>query len=256
MKTIELRKRKSKRYLPYFLREIEYLQRLDSPNLVKVEDIFSSTTHIDIVMEYMDLGTMKSYISRKRLTQAEVAWSMYQIILGVRDLHLAGLIHCDLSLNNILLKSGAGDGYPITKVADLGLAEEINRNKKEEKGRKMGNSLNAAPELLRQQEYDHMTDLWSCGMLCYEMLTGQHPFRHIDAGQLAFELGVVGKVPFPTSLWSKFSEDAKDFTTKLLTTDPSTRMTTTEALEHPFLSRVKNYMDSSSSSMRTALSQT
>eukprot|EP00188_Purpureofilum_apyrenoidigerum_P004594 Plantae.Rhodophyta-Purpureofilum_apyrenoidigerum.ctg5312.p1 GENE.Plantae.Rhodophyta-Purpureofilum_apyrenoidigerum.ctg5312~~Plantae.Rhodophyta-Purpureofilum_apyrenoidigerum.ctg5312.p1 ORF type:complete len:389 (+),score=57.88 Plantae.Rhodophyta-Purpureofilum_apyrenoidigerum.ctg5312:230-1396(+) len=236
LKSLDLKKRKSKRFLSYFLREIQFLETVNSAHVVNVLDIFTSSESIEIVMEHMDQGDLKTYIHEQKPQEHQVQWIMYQILSGLSDLHAAGLAHRDISLNNILLKKNHNDPTrPIVKIADLGLALDVVNGSKTDRNMAIGNLFNTAPEIFQKKGYSGSVDIWAAGMVCYELLAGYHPFRRSDMEQIAYDVGEAGNVPFPPVVWSKINPLAVSFTRTLLEADGNKRVTAVEAIKHPFL---------------------
>mmetsp|Transcript_13008 Transcript_13008/g.40047 ORF Transcript_13008/g.40047 Transcript_13008/m.40047 type:complete len:389 (-) Transcript_13008:123-1289(-) len=236
LKSLDLKRKKSKRYLSYLLREVQFLGTINSAHVVNVLDIFTSRESIQIVMEYMDRGNLKTYLHERKLQEHQIQWIMYQILSGLKDLHAAGVVHRDISLNNVLLKHNEADSSrPTVKIADLGLALDIVNGSRADRKLAVGNLYNTAPEIFQKKGYSSSVDVWAAGMVCYELLAGYHPFRRSDMEQIAYDVGEVGKVPFPPIVWSKISPLAMSFTRTLLEADGSKRITAAEAMKHPFL---------------------
>lgn len=142
------------------------------------------------------------------------------------------IVHRDIKPEHFLLSTDKKDTQRI-KLIDFGLA------RKHVKGSPLmttftGSPSFVAPEVIAQK-YDHMCDLFSTGVTAYFLLTGMLPFDGAT-DEDTFQLISLGEFQFPSSS-IHLSDDARDFVTKLLKTNPSKRMTAEEALDHPWLKK-------------------
>lgn len=157
----------------------------------------------------------------KAFSEEEVRIYIGEIILAIEKLHSKGFIYRDLKLENLLL---AADGHIV--VTDLGAAKDLS---KEPNGRAYsycGTIEYMAPEVIKHngKGYDFSADLWSIGVLCYEMLTGVSPFM-VDEDQPQRNRTTAKQIlgMNPDMAWI-FSDDARDFIRRLLNKDPSKRL--------------------------------
>ncbi|XP_020241337.1 probable serine/threonine-protein kinase At1g54610 [Asparagus officinalis] len=153
-------------------REIMILQKLDHPNIVKLEGLATSRMQYSLylVFEFMhsDLATV---ISRPggRLTEPQVKCYMQQLLAGLRHCHEKGILHRDIKGSNLLI-----DKQGVLKIADFGLANHFNPNKKRPLTSRVVTLWYRSPELLLGcTDYGVGVDLWSAGCLLAEMFAGR-----------------------------------------------------------------------------------
>lgn len=174
LKLIDLNFAQSK----YAEREILNHFKLKHPHIIKLEEIFITTNHLVLVMEYADRGDLFSYIKDKGgLGEGLSRWFFQQLMFGVNFCHQMGIVNRDIKPENILLSS-LKDGKMILKLSDFGFSKDI-KNDSAPKTR-LGTAMYIAPEVIKNlsdEEYDgRQSDVWSCGVVLYVMLTGRYPF--------------------------------------------------------------------------------
>ena len=189
-----------------FLREAFVARRLQHPNAVRVDDIDQTEDgrHC-IVMEFIDGRMLRDVLQREGpLTPARACSIVKQVASALSAAHQLGIIHRDIKPENIaLIKDQEGD---IVKVLDFGITKLREGRLKDEAGSIMGMTPGGtvfaigtpeymSPEQVRQKELDGRSDLYSLGIVFYEMLTGDMPF-HADS-QAEWYLAHVREVPPP-----------------------------------------------------------
>lgn len=156
---------------------------LNHPNILTIHEIGSEDGLHFITMEFIDGTTLRQHTAGKRLTLSEVLDTSIQVASALTAAHAAGIIHRDIKPENIMVRP---DGY--VKVLDFGLAKltepqnyrsdpEAATIVKTEPGMIMGTASYMSPEQARGQEVDSRTDIWSLGVVIYEMITGRLPFE-------------------------------------------------------------------------------
>lgn len=124
-------------------------------------------------MEYLPGGSLFDYLHIKgyKPSQFRIYKICRDIALGMAYLHGRNIIHCDLKSSNILI-----DENNKIKISDFGLSQFI-KNKTENKFKKIGTPQWMAPEVIKDHVYDFSSDVFSFGMIIWELATGQIPFR-------------------------------------------------------------------------------
>lgn len=229
--------------------EIKIMRKLQHNFVITLYETVASATSLYIVLEYVQGGDLFHMISRlKHYSENIAAYLMNNLMSALKYMHECGVAHRDLKPDNMLLvnaipKSTAGLKYETKllseiKVADFGFAQECgDRN---DMTKCCGTPYYIAPEVLlcglykTGPPYGKQADLWSAGVICYVLLSGSPAFQAQKRDAL-FKLIVQGDISFEGSLWSRISEQAKDFITKLLEKDPAVRLTPEKALAHEWL---------------------
>ncbi len=126
-----------------------------------------------IAMEYVEGKTLREIIDDDELTIEQIKDISIQICEGLHEAHSKGITHRDIKPENILI-----DGTGKVKIVDFGLAKIKNASKEITKeGATLGTIKYMSPEQIRNQKVDHRSDIWSFGVILYEMITGRYPFK-------------------------------------------------------------------------------
>eukprot|EP00946_MAST-07B_sp_MAST-7B-sp1_P002594 g2594.t1 len=205
------------------------------PNIVRMysDSRSSATGNFFLVMEYCPGGDLKELLSRYNVLSVEVAKHfMLQLKNALQFMRKEGITHRDLKPANLLLTSRVPKEATI-KVADFGLACELSPDSLRET--MVGTPLYMAPEVLGKRQYGEKVDLWSAGVILYEMITGRHLYTVESFNEL--QTAVAEGNPQLTLPPSAKLENAqcKDLLLQLLQSNPEKRMTFPEFYEHPFM---------------------
>ncbi|KAK9130187.1 hypothetical protein Sjap_010674 [Stephania japonica] len=152
-------------------KEISVMRLLQHPNIVKIYEVIGTKTKVYIVMEYVSGGQLSDKLAyTKRLGEGEARKYFHQLIDAIDYCHGKGVYHRDLKPENLLLDSRGN-----LKVTDFGLSTL--RKPGDLLSTACGSPSYVAPEVLSQKRYDGAaTDIWSCGIILFEMLAGHLPF--------------------------------------------------------------------------------
>ena len=155
-----------------FTREAQAAARVHHPNVVVVYDCFSWRSERFIAQEHVDGKDVASVLSQLGRFDARIVGLVgLEMARGLEEIHARGIVHRDLKPANILL-GRAGE----TKIADFGIALDAQGSSLTQTGQSMGTPLYMSPEQLRGARVDSRSDVFSFGVVLYEMLTGQRPF--------------------------------------------------------------------------------
>ncbi len=171
----------NKDFIRRFKNESKAIAVLSHPNIVKVYDVSFGTKIQYIVMEYVEGMTMKEFISQqKKISWKDAIYFTKQILSALDHAHSKGVIHRDVKPQNILLLK---DGT--IKVTDFGIARVSNNETQTMTDRAIGSVHYISPEQARGSVIDEKADIYSVGVVLYEMLTGQLPFEADNAVSVA-----------------------------------------------------------------------
>ena len=208
-----------------FENEIRVNQQLHHEGIVCLLDLLKDETNYYIIMEFCPNGELFQYVVQHgHLDENQAQPFIRQILEALHYVHNLGICHRDLKPENILL-----DEFCRIKISDFGLSRFVGPNGIV--GTPCGSPCYASPECVSGKPYDgRKSDVWSCGVLFYAMLTGQLPWTKRNQQQL-FEQIRKGQYVVPNYL----SENCKYFIQGLLTVDNNHRLTIDQALTHPWL---------------------
>ncbi|NP_001118110.1 calcium/calmodulin-dependent protein kinase Ib [Oncorhynchus mykiss] len=211
--------------------EIAVLHKLKHANIVSLEDIFESKSHLYLVMQLVSGGELFDRIVEKGFyTEKDASKLIQQILDAVKYLHDMGIVHRDLKPENLLYYSMEEDSKIM--ISDFGLS------KIEGSGSVMSTACGTpgyvAPEVLAQKPYSKAVDCWSIGVIAYILLCGYPPFYDENDAKL-FEQIMKAEYEFDSPYWDDISDSAKDFIVHLMEKDPRIRYTCDQALQHPWI---------------------
>ena len=180
-----------------FGREARSAARLAHRNVVGVFDQGEDEDRIYLAMELVEGETLRARIvERGRLTVGESLEITAQVLEALVAAHAAGIVHRDIKPENVLL-----DRQDTVKVADFGLARAIGANNSSTGAALLGTVAYISPEVVTRGEADERSDLYSLGVVLFEMLTGRQPFRGEQPVHIAFQ-HVHEDIPAPSTLVS------------------------------------------------------
>ena len=166
-----------------FEREAQAATTLAHPNIVEIYDVGEYKNHHYIVMEYVAGKTLKKVIrDRAPLLNLEAVDTMKQLTSAVAEAHKRGIIHRDIKPQNVIVKS---DGS--LKILDFGIATAKGSAQLTQANNVMGSVHYLAPELAKGEPASPQSDIYALGIVFYEMLTGDVPFKADQAVQIALQ---------------------------------------------------------------------
>ena len=155
-----------------FKREARAAATLNHPNIVTIYEVSDIGGRLFFAMEYVAGKTLREIIEAGNISPQRVIDLAVQICDGLNRAHQAGVIHRDIKPENILIDN---DGHP--KIVDFGLAAVQGIKKVTKSGSTMGTVGYMSPEQVRGEAIDQRSDIFSLGIMLYEMITGQPPFK-------------------------------------------------------------------------------
>jgi len=250
------------------LREMKILGSLKHPNIVNLLDIqnpvkLEDFESIYLVMEYMQSDLHRVIYSENQLEDSHIAYITYQLLCGLKFIHSAGIYHRDLKPSNILINRECR-----AKICDFGLARVVD-DVDEDLTQYVVTRWYRAPEVvLNERRYGPELDVWSVGCILAELFKKHPIFPGKDYSDQLSQIFNITGTPSAEDIeqcvnddpavhhflkaignvepknWADVlpnaTEDAIDLISKLLTFNPSKRITIDEALRHPFLAKYYN----------------
>lgn len=194
------------------------MNKINHPNIMHLYDYFETDNNYYLVINYCNKGDLESYLRKKKirfLDEEEATEVLRQIMNGFIELRKYKVMHRDLKLSNIFLHNDK------IVIGDFGLA----KTGKEMSGTKLGTPLMMAPELIEgTREYSSKTDLWSIGILFYQLLFGNVPFFGLSLNEVYADIQAKSgdKLEFPDC--NQISLKTQKLLKGLLQIDPDKRV--------------------------------
>jgi 5'-AMP-activated protein kinase catalytic alpha subunit len=208
--------------------EIEVLQKLNHPHVLRMFESIDTPKRIHIVTDFCSGGNLCSYVKGKgRLHEVEARKVFVQLVAAIDYLHQQGIIHRDIKLENVLF---ADERHAEVKLVDFGFAVVVT-----DQWRRLkifcGTPSYMAPEICQRREYHgRPVDVWSLGVLLYATLVGRFPFSGKTYPDLYKKI-VAGQINYPEHL----SSASKDLLRRMLTVDHTRRITLQNVITHPWV---------------------
>ena len=205
--------------------EINLLKNLDHLNIVKYIECIRTKTHINLVLEYVENGSLHQMVKQSgKMGEHLVFIFVKQILEGLAYLHNQGIIHRDIKGANLLLTKNG-----VVKLADFGYSILNDKNKVNSI---VGTACFMAPEVIEQKgNISPKCDIWSLGSTIIQLLTTRPPYYEFEPMAAMFRIVTDDCPPLPSGI----SEHLKNFLLKCFTKDPSKRPSAKELLQHPWI---------------------
>ena len=197
-------------------REIIMMKLMNHPNIMRIYDVYEGDKELYLILEYIEGGELFDFlVNRGKLPPLDALAYFKQIIYGLNYAHAFSIIHRDLKPENILIHSL---NPPLIKIADWGMAAFAPPSLELETS--CGSPHYASPEIVHGHKYSGTaTDIWSCGVILFALLTGRLPFDDKNVRTLLSKVKA-GKYDIPA--W--VGPQAQDLISRMLTVDASQRI--------------------------------
>lgn len=219
------------------LKELETLSTHVSRYLVRFYGAFyDGSGAVHIALEYMDHGCLATFVQRVGpIPEKVVQMIAHDCVKGLRFLHRHHVLHRDFKTANILLSRRLCRA----KLSDFGLARDLNPGVSKV-DTFVGTVAYMSPERLNGSKYTYASDIWALGVCIMECLMGKYPFdrpqNYFDYIEATMTMEVLNGFNIESE---RFSPEVRDFVSKCTYTDPKSRLTVAQLLEHPWLKDAK-----------------
>ena len=201
--------------------------------MMRLIDTREATLHYHIVKELCEGGELFDRIIQLGSFSEEVASNlMTQILKAVQHVHSRKVVHRDIKPENLLFKSDSENSALC--LVDFGMSREFDPDTDSAMSKVNGSPSYVAPEVL-SGSYDHKCDVWSSGIVLYIMLSGTTPFDGDKDTEIMNNVRQGNIRPMEGKYWDHVSDEARDLVAQMLMVDPEKRITTDEALLHPWI---------------------
>ena len=224
--------------------ELDVMRKIGSSlSIVYLYDSFEDNDAVHLLMDLCTGGELLSGIRRgDSYTEADAAELVRSVLRTAAQCHSRGIIFRDIKPDNFLFERDEA-GSPL-KATDFGLAGLITPG--ERLTRRCGTPSYMAPEVINRN-YGEEADVWSCGVVAYQLLTGRLPFvdrvNQRPNAKEVFRAILEDPIDFKSEPWPRLSADCRDLVMKLMERDPERRITARAALLHPWLQQTARGAD-------------
>ena len=218
-----------------FMREAQSASALNHPGIVTIHDVAEEGGRQLIVMEFVEGKTLEDVLQSRRLRLAEILDYGIQAASAVSKAHSIGLVHRDLKPSNIMITPGG-----VLKILDFGLAKQIADSTEAfiadeietgmpgsglltQAGKVIGTPAYMSPEQVEGKPLDHRSDIFSFGVVLYEMVTGQRPFRG-DSSVSTLSAILTQEPSAPRNIVSELPRELERVILRCLRKDPAKRI--------------------------------
>lgn len=217
------------KFLELLKREIDIMQTIEHGNIVRMYAATRTSRNLYMFLEYCRDGDLKELLKKSggHLSESEALEYFRQIVNGFKALYAKNIIHRDIKPANILLHEGTA------KVTDFGFARVIEGDmEKSGQFSKVGTPLYMSPQILDDQKFSAKCDIWSFGMMLYEMLYGKTPWTANSPYHLFQN---IKKIPLEFPSKPVRSQSIKDLLKQMLVVEDKERISWPEIFNHPLI---------------------
>ncbi|MFC1530099.1 protein kinase [Gemmatimonadota bacterium] len=207
-----------------FIREAQAASAINHPNITTIHDLIADDDDHYICMEYVEGKTIRDIIESGQVSIRKGVDIIQQAALALEAAHRKGILHRDVKSANIMVSMEGN-----VKVMDFGLAHLEDRSQLTRSGTTMGTLAYSSPEQLTGRPYDERSEIWSLGVVFYELLTKQLPFKSPAEGELLFSI-INNEQTRPSELREDIPPKIESVLTRMLEKDATLRYQNTSEL--------------------------
>jgi serine/threonine-protein kinase len=210
-----------------FVRELRYSRRITHENVIRIYDFLTFGQSYAISMEYFDSHALAAYLQGEVRIAPRTSLKLLQSICsGMQAAHQADVIHRDLKPANVLVNREG-----MLKVVDFGLAAaaDYEDSRVTRSGAMVGTPAYMSPEQIRGEELDARTDIYSLGIIMYEMFTGQQPYRGKDTVSVIYQ-HIQGNFTPPSEVNPEIAPAVEAIILKAMSMDAKNRFQSMDAV--------------------------
>ena len=228
---------KGKLYTHLFLNEASLVGKLAHPHIVQIYDAVVAESLCYIVMEYVQGGTLESYCSPGRLLPIErLVEIIFKCTRALDFAYRIGITHRDIKPANILFAGASPESGDI-KISDFGAALVDAPDRTQVSG--IGSPAYMSPQQVRELPLDHQTDIYSLGVVMYQLLTGQLPFQASTNYNIVYQIINTEPMP-PSAIRSEVPEVLDAIVSRAMAKDTADRYPTWEEFAHDLAQAFRN----------------
>ncbi len=211
-----------------FIQEAQAASALNHPNIITIYEIDEIEGEAFISMEFVDGGNLKKLLSEQSVSLEKFYELAIPVCQGLSQAHQRGIIHRDIKSENILLTS---EGRP--KISDFGLAKLKGSGTITLAGKVLGTAAYMSPEQVQGEELDARSDIFSLGIVFYELLTGELPFKGLHP--MAIMYSIINEEPLsPAQLRNEIPRSVENIISKALQKNKEQRYQSLEEMTADF----------------------
>lgn len=204
-----------------FKNEAKILSDLQHPNIITLYDYFEDPKGYYFIMEYFEGITLQDYLKNviQKIPETQAILIFEQLLSGFAYAHSQGVVHRDIKPSNILINSKQK-----IKILDFGIAKFKESSIKTKSGIKMGTILYMSPEQIQSHAVDHRTDIYSLGVVLWEMVTGKCPYDMDTQSEFEISIDIVqNPLPHPKTIQKNCSDKIFTIIQKCTAKNPENR---------------------------------
>ena len=219
--------------------EIYVMSKFKSSHLVNMISAHLLDSHVWILMDFMDAGSLNEINRYVQLTEPQIAYFVSKLLKGLKTLHKNHIIHRDIKAANVFLSN-----HGRVKLGDFGFSIVADKTQDDVEPSKViksdenivGSPYWMAPELMAGESFGYPIDIWSLGILCRELAEGQPPYSELPPTAAMKAIKAHGVNPL-NDTDGKFSSNFVNFVNSCTNFSPQLRPSISELKHHPFLAK-------------------